>query len=432
MFDSNHTSVNEKNHLTLGGCDAVELAKEYGTPLYVLDENVMRESCRFFVDSVNKYYDGNGLILYASKALSTMAVYKIAKEEGMGVDVVSGGEMYTAYKAGFPMDKVYFHGSNKTPEEISMALDLGIGRIIVDSETELALVSSIAVEKGKTAKILFRIKPGIDAHTHDYVRTGQIDSKFGFALETGEAYNAVVAAANTANITLSGLHCHIASQVFDVSPFVEAAQVMMNFILKLKTERGIVINQLDLGGGFGVRYTENDDQVSYDDFMNPVSAVINEICSANGLQIPKILIEPGRSIVADAGITLYTVGNVKDIPQIRTYVSIDGGMGDNPRYILYGADYTIECANKADKPKNMTVTVAGKCCESGDLIQENTALQQVEPGDVLAVLNTGAYNYSMASNYNRIPRPAVVMVKDGQSRLIVRRETWQDVISFDI
>ncbi len=432
MFISDCLSVNGNGHLTIGGVDAVELANQYGTPLYVLDENKIRANCSKFRDMLDKYYKGNALCLYASKALCCKELCKIAAEENIGIDVVSGGEIFTAHSAGFPMEKVYFHGNNKTAEEIELALQTGVGYFIVDNLTELKLLSSICEKEHKTANALLRIKPGIDAHTHDYVRTGQIDSKFGFALETGEAYNAAIEASNTPFITLVGLHCHIASQVFEVTPFVEAAQVMMNFILKLNKEQGIVIHQLDLGGGFGVRYTENDDEVSYDDFMNPVSAVINDICSANGLKIPKILIEPGRSVVADAGITLYTVGNVKDIPDIRTYVSVDGGMGDNPRYILYQADYTLECANKADKPKNMIVTVAGKCCESGDLIQENVAVQQLEAGDILAVLNTGAYNYSMASNYNRIPRPAVVMIKNGESRLVVRRETWQDVISFDL
>lgn len=432
MFISDCLSVNENGHLTIGGVDTVDLAEQYGTPLYVLDESKLRSNCAKFRNALEKYYKGNGLCLYASKALCCKELCRIAADENIGIDVVSGGEIYTAYSADFPMEKVYFHGNNKTADEISLALETGVGYFVVDNITELNLLSQLSLKAGKTAKVLLRIKPGIDAHTHDYVRTGQIDSKFGFALETGEAYEAVVAASKADAIHLAGLHCHIASQVFEVSPYVEAAQVMMNFIAKLNAEQGIVIDQLDLGGGFGVRYVEKDDQVSYLDFMEPVSKVIADICAKNALKAPKILIEPGRSIVADAGITLYTVGNVKDIPNVRTYVSIDGGMGDNPRYILYQADYTVECANKADMPKDMIVTVAGKCCESGDLIQENAPVQTLEAGDILAVLNTGAYNYSMASNYNRIPRPAIVLVKDGQSRLIVRRETWQDVVSLDI
>ena len=432
MFDSNHTSVNEKNHLTLGGCDAVELAKEYGTPLYVLDENVMRESCRFFVDSVNKYYDGNGLILYASKALSTMAVYKIAKEEGMGVDVVSGGEMYTAYKAGFPMDKVYFHGSNKTPEEISMALDLGIGRIIVDSETELALVSSIAVEKGKTAKILFRIKPGIDAHTHDFVKTGQIDCKFGVALETGEALAVIKKAIETKGVEYCGIHCHIGSQIFDIDPFCEAAHVMMSFIKEIKDACGVDTKELNLGGGFGIAYNEKDDPIPFGNYMEAVSRILHEEAEKLSLPLPFILMEPGRSIVATAGSTLYTVGVIKEIPDIRTYVSIDGGMADNPRYILYQAEYNFTVANRAGDEKDTIVTIAGRCCESGDLLGEHVRLQKTEPGDILAVSATGAYNYSMASHYNRLPKPAMVLVKDGTHRVIIKRESYEDLIKNDI
>ncbi len=432
MFDSNHTKVNEMNHLELGGCDAVALAKEYGTPLYVLDENVVRESCRFFVDSVNKYYGGNGLILYASKALSTMALYRIAQEEGMGVDVVSGGEMYTAYKAGFPMDKVYFHGNNKTPEELSMALDLGLGRIIVDSETELSLLSSIAKEKGKTAKVLFRIKPGIDAHTHDFIKTGQIDCKFGLALETGEALSVIQRAATTEGIEYCGIHCHIGSQIFDIDPFVEAAHVMMAFIKDIKNTCGLDTKELNLGGGFGIAYNEKDDPIPFGNYMEAVSRVLHEEAEKLSLPLPFILMEPGRSIVATAGATLYTVGVVKEIPGIRTYVSVDGGMADNPRYILYQAEYNFTVANRAGDEKDTVVTVAGRCCESGDLLGEHVRLQKTEPGDILAVSATGAYNYSMASHYNRLPKPAMVLVKDGTHRVIIKRESYEDLIRNDI
>ncbi len=432
MFISDCLSVNSDGHLTIGGVDTVELAQKYGTPLYVLDENKIRSNCAKFRNALEKYYKGNAMCLYASKALCCKELCRIVADEGLGIDVVSGGEIYTAFSAGFPMEKVHFHGNNKTEDEIVLALKTGVGCFVVDNLNELNMLSDLSAKANKISNVLLRIKPGIDAHTHDYVRTGQIDSKFGFALETGEAYDAVVAASKAQSIRLAGLHCHIASQVFEVAPYVEAAEVMMNFIAKLNAEQGIIVEQLDLGGGFGVRYVDKDDQVSYLDFMEPVSAVINNICQQNSLKAPMIFIEPGRSIVADAGITLYTVGNVKNIPDIRTYVSIDGGMGDNPRYILYQADYTIECANKADKPKDMIITLAGKCCESGDLIQENAPIQTLDAGDIVAVLNTGAYNYSMASNYNRIPRPAVVMVSNGEPREIVRRETWQDVVSLDV
>lgn len=432
MFISKSLSVNDKGHLTIGGADTVDIAAQFGTPAYVIDEGLVRGKCAEFRESLNKYYDGHGMCLYASKALCCKEICRIVADEGIGIDVVSGGEIYTAYKAGFPMERVYFHGNNKTPDEIELALKTGVGRFVVDNVTELRLLSEICAKQGKTADILLRIKPGIDAHTHSFIRTGQIDSKFGFALETGEAFDAVKAAVSADNINLVGLHCHIASQVFEIRPFVEAAEVMLGFIKKIKSELSYEIDELDLGGGFGVPYTDEDERVSYLDFMRPVSEKIRGICSEDGLKLPKILIEPGRSVIAEAGITLYTVGAVKNIPNVRTYVSVDGGMGDNPRYILYQAKYTLECANKADKPKDMTVTVAGKCCESGDLIQENAKIQQVQPGDILAVLTTGAYNYSMASNYNRIPRPPVVLVKNGECRLAVRRETWEDVVSLDV
>ena len=424
-------SVNELGHLSIGGVDTVKLAEEYGTPAYIIDETAVRTRVAELRDSLSDYYNGNSLCLYASKALCCMELCRILASEGIGIDVVSGGEIFTAYKAGFPMERVYFHGNNKTVDELSLALDTGVGRFVVDNISEIRTLSALCKEKGKTADVLLRIKPGIDAHTHSFVRTGQIDSKFGFALETGEAYEAVKLVLNLANINFVGLHCHIASQVFEIAPFVEAAEVMLGFIEKLKTELGCEVNELDLGGGFGVPYVEGDERIAFSSFLQPVSERIHEICSDKSLKLPKILIEPGRSVIAEAGITLYTVGAVKNIPNIRTYVSVDGGMTDNPRYILYGSPYTVECANKASLPKDTVVTVAGKCCESGDLIQENAPLQKVTDGDIIAVLSTGAYNYSMSSNYNRIPRPPVIIVKDGESRVAVRRETWDDVINLD-
>ena len=432
MFDSNHTKVNENNHLEIGGCDSIMLAKEYGTPLYVLDENVVRESCRKYVDSVKQYYDGNGLILYASKALSTMAIYRILHEEGMGVDVVSGGEMYTAYKAGMPMEKVYFHGNNKTPDELSMALDLGVGRIIVDSVTELHNLSAIAKEKGKIANVMFRIKPGIDAHTHDFVKTGQIDCKFGLALETGEALAIIGEAVKTDNICYCGIHCHIGSQIFDIEPFCEAAHVMMKLIKEIKDTFGADTKELNLGGGFGIAYNEKDDPIPFGNYMKAVSHVLHEEAEKLQLPLPFILMEPGRSIVATAGATLYTVGVVKEIPGIRTYVSVDGGMADNPRYILYQAEYNFTVANRAGDEKDTIVTIAGRCCESGDLLGEHVPLQKVTVGDILAVSATGAYNYSMASHYNRLPNPAMVLVNNGSHRLIIKRESYEDLIQKDI
>ena len=428
---SGHLGISN-NTLTIGGVDTVELAKEYGTPLYVFDENKIRECCRAYVNSVEKYYGGNGRIHYASKAMCIKEMCRIVASENLGLDVVSGGELYTAYTAGFPMDKVCFHGNNKTPDEIAMALEFGVGRFVVDNEYELETLSRMAKEKGVTAHVLFRIKPGIDAHTHDFVKTGQIDSKFGVALETGEALDIIKKALKTDNINYCGIHCHIASQVFEVIPFVEAAEVMMDFIKVIKDETGADTKELNLGGGFGVAYSDEDTPVAYDKYMEAVSDVIHKKCEEHNIALPFILMEPGRSIVAAAGITLYTVGGIKEIPDIRTYVSVDGGMADNPRYILYQAEYTFCVANKAAEPKTEKVTIAGKCWESGDLLGEGVKLQKAQIGDTLAVLTTGAYNYSMASHYNRIPNPAVVMVRDGKSRVVVKRETFEDVIKNDI
>lgn len=432
MFVNDCLNVNEKGHLTIGGCDTVELAKKYGTPLYILDENVIRSTCKAYVDSFKRHYDGKGLALYASKALSCKALCEIAKEENMGLDVVSGGELYTALKAGFPVENIHFHGNNKTYDEICFAVDSNIGKIVVDNLTELETLDKICGEKGKVQKISMRIKPGVDAHTHNFIRTGQIDSKFGFALETGEAMNAVKEAIELKNVELCELHCHIGSQIFDIDPFVTAAEIMMDFIGAIKNETGHVITELNLGGGFGIKYTDNDNPTAYDNYMNSVSKAVHAKAEQYDLPVPFVYIEPGRSIVGEAGITLYTVGAVKNIPDIRTYVSIDGGMCDNIRYALYQSEYTVVTANKADKEADTVVTIAGKCCESGDLIQENTKIAKAEPGDTIAVLSTGAYNYSMASNYNRIPKPPIVLVNNGTDKLIVKRESYEDLIKNDL
>lgn len=432
MYVSDCIDINSAGHLTIGGCDTVELAKEFGTPVYVFDENEIRNNLRTFRDSMNEYYGGNGLAVYASKAFNCKEMCRICAQEGTGIDVVSGGELYTVLSVGFPAENIVFHGNNKTYPELCTAVENGVGRIVVDNIDELETLSRIAAEKGKTAGIMFRIKPGIDAHTHDFIKTGQIDSKFGFALETGEAMEAVKKALSTPNVKLRGLHCHIGSQIFDIDPFELAAKVMLELFKAIKDETGVELEELNLGGGFGIKYLESECPRPYGEYMKNVSAVVREYCNKLGLKMPFVLIEPGRSVVGAAGITLYTVGSVKNIPGIRTYVSVDGGMADNPRYALYRADYEIVCANKANDDRSEIVTVAGKCCESGDLIQENTKLQMVESGDILAVLSTGAYNYSMASNYNRIPRPPVVMVKDGEARTVVKRETYEQVSANDI
>lgn len=432
MFVSEDLSVNEKNHLVIGKHDTVELAEKFGTPLYVLDEDLMRKNCRVYKDAIDKYYGGNGLVLYANKALCTLHTCKVAAEEGLGADVVSGGELYTAIKADFPMDKIYFHGNNKTTEELEMAVENGVGHIIVDNIYELERLNEIAKAHGVVQNVMFRIKPGIDAHTHSYIQTGQIDSKFGVALENGEAFEIYKAAHELSNVNPDGLHCHIGSQIFDVTPFCDAARVMLNFAGDLKDKLGLEIKKLNLGGGYGIMYTENDDPVPYDEYIKHVSEVVKEVCAERGLNVPFILMEPGRSIVAPAGITLYTVGGIKDIKNVRKYVSVDGGMGDNPRYILYESEYAAVVANKAGDAKTDKVTVAGKCCESGDLLLKDVMLPEVNVGDTLAVLATGAYNYSMASNYNRIPRPAMVAVSGDDAKVIVKRETFEDIIKNDV
>lgn len=432
MFVSDCLNVNEKGHLEIGGCDTIDLAEKYGTPLYVVDENEIRKNCRAFVKSIEDNYNGHGTVAYASKAFSCMEMYRICKQENMSIDTVSAGEIYTALKAGFPAERIYFHGNNKTLDEIEFALDNNVGRIVVDNLTELEKIEKAAEKRNITAKIMFRIKPGIDAHTHSFIRTGQIDSKFGLALENGEAMIGVKRALDLKNVELCGLHCHIGSQIFDISPFELAAEVMMDFIAKIKEETGAEIKELNLGGGFGIKYTGEDKPAPYSDYMNRVAAVIKKKAEEHSMELPFIIIEPGRSIAGAAGITLYTVGAVKEIENVRTYVSIDGGMTDNPRYILYQSTYEILCANKANEPKTEKITLAGKCCESGDLIQENAMIQKVVPGDTIAVLSTGAYNYSMASNYNRIGRPAVVMTNNGESRIIVKRESFEDLVRNDV
>ncbi len=425
-------SVNQKGNLSIGGCDLTDIAAEYGTPSYVMDEDEIRENCRVYTNAMNEYYDSKGIVLYASKALSCKYIYRIMKEEGMGVDVVSGGELYTAIKAGFPAERIYFHGNNKTGDEIKMALEYGVGRIVADNVFELESINEIAGEMGKTADIMFRIKPGIDAHTHSFVQTGQIDSKFGVALETGEAEEFAVKADGMPNINVVGVHCHIGSQIFELAPFELAAEKMMNFIADMKDRHGIEIDELNLGGGYGIKYTESDTPIDYDKYIRAVSKVVRGISESRGVKLPFIVMEPGRSIVAEAGLTVYKVGAVKEIPNIRTYISVDGGMGDNPRYILYQSEYEAARVRDPLAEKTMIATIAGKCCESGDILVENARLPEVKAGDLIVVLATGAYNYSMASNYNRIPRPPIVMVSGGKARLAVKRESYDDLISNDL
>ena len=348
------------------------------------------------------------------------------------MEVVSGGELYTALQAGVPGRQIHFQGNNKSIGELTMALENGVGDIVVDNLSELERLERLAAERGVTAPISFRIKPGIDAHTHEFIRTGQVDSKFGLDLASGEAMDALRRASELKHVVVKGLHCHIGSQILEKAPFVHAAEVMLQFFAQVREELGTTFEHLNLGGGFGIHYTERDDAIPYEEYMEDVSAMVHAKCRELGLDLPYIFIEPGRSIVGEAGITLYTVGNIKHIPGVRDYVAIDGGMFDNPRYALYQSSYTCILANKAGEPADYTATIAGKCCESGDLIQEHTLIQKPEEGDILAVLSTGAYNYSMSSNYNRNLKPAVVMVSHGKSRIVVKGETYEDLVRNDV
>lgn len=425
-------SVSQNGHFMIEGCDAVALAKEYGTPLYVMSETALRQNMRDFTGAIQKGFGERAMAAYASKALSCKEVIRIVKDEDMGLDVVSQGELYTAMSIGFPAEKIYFHGNNKSEADLRYAMECIVGRIVVDNLYELRMLNETAKTFGRRQKILFRIKPGVEAHTHDFMKTGGIDSKFGLALENGEAMRAIEEAIAMENLDLVGVHCHIGSQILQVEPFCEAAQVMIGLIAEIRDRFGAELNELNLGGGYGIEYIDGDNPPEPAVFIERVANVVKGECSNKGMAIPFVTFEPGRSVVGSAGVTLYTVGSIKTIENVRTYLAVDGGMADNPRYALYQADYTALVANRAADRKDFTVTIAGKCCESGDFIQEHTKIQMAEPGDILAVLSTGAYNYSMSSNYNRLPRPAMVMVKGEDSRLIVKRETVEDVVRNDI
>ncbi len=425
-------NVNEKGNLTVGGVDTTYLAEKYGTPLYVFDEDKIRDNCRGFVNSFAKYYGNNAHVHYASKAFSCVSMCKVMAEENMGIDVVSGGELITALKAGFPANRIHFHGNNKTEEEMRLALKSDIESIVIDNFSEFDRLDKLAGEFNKIQDVLLRITPGIEAHTHEFIQTGKVDSKFGFTLPNGDALKAVKKALECKNLHLKGLHCHIASQVCEVEPFVFAAETMLNFVSQIKTECNYEIDELNLGGGFGIKYLQNDEFIPFDSYIGKVHDRVVALSEELNIKAPLISVEPGRAIAATAGLTLYTVGNVKEIEGVRTYASVDGGMGDNPRFILYGSPYTFMIANKAGETADKTVTISGRYCESGDLLGKDIKLANPESGDILAVLGTGAYNYAMASNYNRVPRPAVVFVSNGEDRLVVRRETFEDMILCDI
>ncbi|MCG0278236.1 MAG: diaminopimelate decarboxylase [Thermanaeromonas sp.] len=423
--------INERGHLEIGGCDVVDLAREFETPLYIFDEDLIRANCRKFKQAfVQKY--GNAEVIYAGKAFLTTAICRIIAQEGLGLDVVSGGELYTALKAGFPPSRIYFHGNNKSRQELLLALEAGVGRVVVDNFLELETLNRLAVERGQRVPVLLRVTPGIEAHTHEYIRTGQIDSKFGFTLPTGQALEAVRKTRELPGIEYKGLHCHIGSQIFQVEPYRYAAEVMMDFIEETLKDVGLITEELDLGGGFGIAYVEGDDPQPIETFADTIMATVYDEAEKRRLKLPKVIVEPGRSIIGPAGSTAYTVGAIKDIPGVRKYVAVDGGMADNIRPALYGARYEAILANKADAPATEVVSITGKCCESGDMLIWDIPLPPVEPGDILLMPCTGAYGYSMASNYNRLARPAAVLVKDGRADLIVRRETYEDLLRCDI
>ena len=413
-------------HLTFAGRDTVELAGKYGTPLYLMDEQRLRHNCRVYTENMARCF-ADALPLYASKALSCKRMYEIVAEEGMGADVVSAGELYLAKSANFPMEKVYFHGNSKTDDDIRFAMDCGVGCFIVDNPDELAAVQRFASERGIRQRCLLRLTPGIDPHTFEAVATGKVDSKFGIPMETGQAMEFAALALRQPNLDVEGIHAHVGSQVFDSQVFYDTADIMLRFIAEMKEKLGYEARVLNLGGGYGVRYVDADPTVDIGYELSTVAEHIRKGCESLGIREPKVLMEPGRSIVADAGLTLYTVQSTKTIPGYRSYVSIDGGMTDNPRYALYRSAYTVYLANKMEEPADFVCTVGGRCCESGDMIQENVALPTPVRGDILAVCTTGAYNYSMASNYNTVGRPPIVMVDGDRDYVAVRRETFQDM-----
>lgn len=426
--------INEKGHLEIGGADCVALAEQFSTPLYVFDEAYIRRMMRIYQDTINTEYQGKGLVLYASKAFSCEAVYSIARSEGIGVDVVSGGELYTALRAGFPADKITMHGNNKLPYEIEQALDARIGMIVVDSHSEADFIEREAEKRGIVQNVLIRINPGVEAHTHAYVQTATPDSKFGFSVANGAAEEMTGYALSKPHLRLHGYHCHIGSQIFEKQSFVLAVRKNLAFMAEMKAKLGFEADSLNMGGGFGIWYAEGDAMIDVDgyaDYLRALITTVKEGCAELGLRLPYLYLEPGRSIVGEAGITLYTVGAIKEIPGIRKYIAIDGGMFDNPRYALYQSKYTAILANRAAEDATELVSIAGKCCESGDLIGVDFNLPKANTGDILAVLSTGAYNYSMASNYNRNLIPPVVLVKDGKAEYIVKPQSYEDLVRND-
>ena len=418
--------------LHFAGQNTVDLAQKYGTPFYLMDENRIRQQARVYRDTLRVCFGDKGHALFASKACSFKQMYRIMAEEGLGVDVVSCGEIATAYAAGFPMGNAYFHSNNKTDFDIAYAMDRGVGTFVVDHPEELTAINAVAGEKGIVQPVILRITPGIDCHTYEAVNTGKVDSKFGSAIVTGDAARITEQALNAPNVKLCGFHCHIGSQLFDSSVYIATVDVMVDFLKEMRDTCGYSAEKLDIGGGYGVRYVASDPVIDIAASIREVAVYMKQKVAEAGIEMPHVYMEPGRSIVADAGLTLYTVGAVKKIEGYKNYVSVDGGMTDNPRFALYGSEYTVLPVARLGAVRDMTADVVGRCCESGDIIQPDVALPaDMARGELLAVLTTGAYNYSMASNYNRIPRPPVVMLRDGESYVAVRRETPEDILALD-
>ncbi len=429
---SNNLSI-KNNILYFGGRSTAELAEKYGSPIYVMDEAKIRENCRKYVNAMHQYFGDNAKPFFASKACSFKKIYNIVESEGMCADVVSCGEIYTAMKSGFNMENVCFHSNSKNDYDINFAMDCGVGCFACDNEEELEAINKFAGERGFKQEIIFRVTPGIDTHTYEAVNTGKVDSKFGFPIETGAAMEITKKALSLPNIDLAGFHCHVGSQLFESSVFVRSAEIMLQFIADVKAETGYEARVLDLGGGYGVRYTENDPEIDIEDNIRQVAEYVKAKCAELSLNVPEVHMEPGRSIVADAGITLYRVGNVKRIEGYKNYVSIDGGMTDNPRYALYESAYTVVAADKAEEDCTFLCDLVGRCCESGDIIQPKIMLpDSVKRGDLIAVLTTGAYNYSMASNYNRIPKLPIIIVNGDEDYVAVKGETLDDIIRNDM
>ena len=431
MLQSNHT-INPAGHLAVAGVDTVDLAAKYGTPLYVLDEELIRTRMSEYVAAMKASFPAGSKAFLASKALSCKEIYRVARSEGMGTDIVSSGELYTALSAGMEPGDMCFHGSAKTMEDVRYGVASGVGCFVVDNREELERVSRAAAQAGVCQKILLRLSPGIDPHTFAAVNTGMVDSKFGVAIETGQAMEFTRLALETPAVELLGFHCHIGSQIAEPEPFLDAIDIMMGFMDQVRLELGVTVKVLNLGGGPAVPYVEGDPEVDIPTFLASMGEHLTALCEKLSYPAPAVWMEPGRSIVAAAGVTLYTVQSIKTIPGYKNYIAIDGGMTDNPRYALYGSKYTVLLANRAGEPADFVADLAGRCCESGDLIGENMPFPTPAVGDTVAVLVTGAYNYSMASNYNRVPRPAMVMLRQGEDRLIVRRETFEDIVACDL